>query len=71
MSSMMPIPPVLVGGDTEVDEAIQPATYFATDPEGDTITWTLSGDDAGSFVIGVIDTDTGEVVIDPDTGDEL
>ena len=60
------VPPVLV---SDVDEAIQPATYFATDPEGDTITWTLSGDDAGSFVIGVIDTDTGEVVIDPDTGE--
>ena len=30
---------------------VQPATYFATDPEGDTIFWSLSGDDASAFSI--------------------
>ena len=38
--------------DGTVDDAqIQPATYFATDPEGDTISWSLSGDDAGALNI--------------------
>ena len=40
-------PPELVG---DVDAATQPATYFATDPEGDTINWSLAGDDAGRFI---------------------
>ena len=33
------------------EDNIQPATYFAMDPEDDTITWSLAGDDAGAFVI--------------------
>ena len=45
-------PPALVGDVNAVNDATQPATYFATDPEDDTITWSLSGDDEGSFVIG-------------------
>ena len=37
--------------DTLRTETLEPATYYATDPDaGDTITWSLDGDDAGSFI---------------------
>ena len=38
-------PPALVDG-SEVNDATQPATYFATDPDGGPISWLLAGDDA-------------------------
>ena len=44
-------PPELVGDVNAVNDATQPATYFATDPEDGPITWTLSGDDASAFSI--------------------
>ena len=37
--------------DTDAAVSLEPATYYATDPEGGTITWSLAGDDAGRFVI--------------------
>ena len=41
-------PPALVAS---VDDATQPATYFATDPDGGTISWLLAGDDSAFFNI--------------------
>ena len=47
--------PPLVSGDAAVDYAENSiggvATYGATDPEGETITWSLAGTDSGDFII--------------------
>ena len=44
-------PPALVAS---VDGATQPATYFATDPDGGSIFWSLAGDDSGAFNIPAV-----------------
>ena len=45
-------PPALVDEPNfDVDDATQPATYFATDPDDGLITWSLVGDDADAFNI--------------------
>ena len=53
--------PLTVNGETSVgypeNSDGQVATYSATDPDNDQITWSLSGDDAGDFSIG----NTGEL----------
>ena len=53
--------PLTVHGQTSVgypeNSDGQVATYSATDPDNDQITWSLSGDDAGDFSIG----NTGEL----------
>ena len=46
--------------DTDAATTVEPATYYATDPEEGTITWSLAGDDLGAFVITTVgDDNTG------------
>ena len=36
--------------DTAAATTLEPAAYYATDPDGDTINWSLAGPDAGAFI---------------------
>ena len=48
--------------DTATATTLEPAAYWATDPDGDTINWSLDGDDAGNFIF---EPDTRPLSTDP------
>ena len=63
-------PPTLLEGDA-YNAALQPATYYATDPDaGDEIEWSLEGPDAGSFELDVAD-DNGSATLEFGAGPDF
>ena len=48
---------------TQRERALNVATYTATDPEGESVSLSLMGDDAGLFELNDPETDAGKILV--------